>query len=115
MFSEFVRFCPLSEVPSGGRKIRTINGSCVLVCNIGDKLFAVSGICSHQQKPLERGRIRNGAITCPVHDARFDLASGAPLDLPATEAIAVYPVRVINDWIEVGVSINDLGKASDDQ
>jgi 3-phenylpropionate/trans-cinnamate dioxygenase ferredoxin subunit len=36
-----------------------------------------------------------------VHGARFDLETGEALDLPATQAIPVYPVRVVGDWIEV--------------
>ena len=97
----FTRFCPVAEVPPGGRKYAKIDGSWVLVCNTKDRLFAVSGICSHQEKPLFNGRVRNCKITCPVHGARFDLETGAALDLPATQPIPVYPVRVVGDWIEV--------------
>jgi 3-phenylpropionate/trans-cinnamate dioxygenase ferredoxin subunit len=74
-----------------------------LVCNTKDQLFAISGICSHQSKPLFSGRVRNCKITCPVHGARFDLATGAALDLPATKPIPVYELRVVDDWIEVHV------------
>ena len=101
MSSEFTRFCPLSEVPQGGKKALKLNDTWVLVCNTGKGLFAVSGICSHQEKPLFNGRVRHCKITCPVHGARFDLETGAPLDLPATEPIPTYEVRVVDDWIEV--------------
>lgn len=97
----FTRFCPVDEVPPGGRKHAKIDDTWVLVCNTRDRLFAVSGICSHQEKPLFKGRVRNCKITCPVHGARFDLQTGEALDLPATKAIPVYPVRVVGDWIEV--------------
>jgi 3-phenylpropionate/trans-cinnamate dioxygenase ferredoxin subunit len=98
---QFTRFCPVVEVPPGGRKHAEVDDTWVLVCNTKDRLFAVSGICSHQGKPLFNGRVRNCKITCPVHGARFDLETGDPLDLPATQAIPVYPVRVVGDWIEV--------------
>lgn len=103
MAAEFTRFCAAAEIPPGGRKHARVNGYWVLVCNVGDTLYAVSALCSHQQKPLFSGRVRNGKITCPVHGARFDLATGAPLDLPATKPIATYPVRRVGDWIEVCV------------
>lgn len=101
MSSEFTRFCALSEIPQGSKKALKLNDTWVLVCNTNKGLFAVSGICSHQEKPLFNGRVRNCKITCPVHGARFDLASGEPLDLPATKPIATYAVRVVEDWIEV--------------
>jgi 3-phenylpropionate/trans-cinnamate dioxygenase ferredoxin component len=101
--NEFTRFCELSEIPSGAKKALKINDTWVLVCNAKDRLFAVSGICSHQAKPLFNGRVRNCKITCPVHGARFDLATGAALDLPATRPINTYEVRVVEDWIEVKV------------
>jgi len=97
----FTRICPVDEVPPGGRKHTKIGESWVLVYNNRDRLFAVSGICSHQGKSLANGRVRNCIITCPIHGARFDLETGEPLDLPATESIPVYPVRVVEDWIEV--------------
>ena len=103
MSTDFTRFCKLDEVPPGGKKALKINETWVLVCNVTDRLFAVSGICSHQFKPLFNGRVRNCKITCPVHGARFDLETGAALDLPATKPRAVYEVRVVDDWIEVKI------------
>jgi len=100
---EFVRFCPLEDVPPGDKKALKINGTWVLVCNSNGRLFAVSGICSHQAKPLFNGRVRNCKITCPVHGARFDLKTGAALDLPATKPIDTYESRVVEGWIEVRV------------
>jgi len=75
----------------------------VLVCNAKGKLLAVSNWCSHQKKPLVNGRLRNCAITCPVHGAKFNLETGEALNLPATQPIPTYEVRVVDDWVEVKV------------
>ncbi len=101
MSGTFTRFCEVSELPSGAKKHAKIEGTWVLVCNVRGRLLAVAGICSHQEKPLWNGRVRNCKITCPVHGARFDLETGEPLDLPATKPIATYEVRVVGDWVEV--------------
>jgi len=99
----FTRFCAASDLPPGSKKHAKIDGTWVLVCNVNGRLLAVSGICSHQEKPLWNGRVRHGKITCPVHGARFDLETGEALDLPATKPIPTYSVRVVDDWVEVGL------------
>jgi len=100
---EFTRFCKVEELPSGGKKAAKINDTWVLVCNAKGKLLAVSNWCSHQKKPLVNGRLRNCAITCPVHGAKFNLETGEALNLPATQPIPTYEVRVVDDWVEVKV------------
>ncbi len=101
MSSEYTRFCPASELPPDAKKMLRINSVPVLVCHTEGRLFAVSGVCSHQVRPLLMGRVRSCTITCPLHGARFNLETGAALNLPATKPIATYPVRVADDWIEV--------------
>ena len=103
MAAEFTRFCRAAELPPGSQKALKIKDQWVLVCNTPERLYAVSGICSHQHKPLFNGRVRHCKITCPVHGARFDLATGAALDLPATKPIATFQVRQADGWIEVCV------------
>lgn len=103
MSKEFTRFCEASELPEGGKKAKKINGTPVLVCHTRGQLYAVANVCSHQDKFLHTGRVRNGKITCPLHGAQFDLKTGAATCLPATKPIAVYDVRIVEDWIEVCV------------
>ncbi len=100
---EFTRFCEASDLPEGSKRAKKINGTMVLVCHTKGKLFAVSNVCSHQDKFLHAGRVRNGKITCPLHGAQFDLATGKATCLPATKPIATYEVRLVDDWIEVSV------------
>jgi 3-phenylpropionate/trans-cinnamate dioxygenase ferredoxin subunit len=97
----FARVLNASELPPGSKKAVDINGVAVLVCNSNDRLYAVSNICSHAHEKLECGRMSRGWIGCPVHGARFDLATGRAMNPPAKEPIATYPVRVIDGWIEI--------------
>lgn len=92
-----------ADLPDGEKKLVELGGKPVLVCNSGDKLFAITNICSHAEEKLENGRMKRGVIVCPVHGARFDLATGAALCAPATRPITTYSVRVVDDWIEVAV------------
>jgi 3-phenylpropionate/trans-cinnamate dioxygenase ferredoxin subunit len=99
----FARALKESDLPAGGRQVVEIAGKAVLLLNTGGKIHAVSNICSHANEKLECGRASASWIACPVHGARFDLATGAAKNPPATRPIAVYAVRVVDEWIEVRV------------
>jgi 3-phenylpropionate/trans-cinnamate dioxygenase ferredoxin component len=99
----FTRFCELALLPDGSKRAKKINDAMVLVCHTKGQLFAVSNVCSHQEKFLHVGRVRNCKITCPLHGAQFDLATGKATCLPATKPIPTYEVRVVDGWIEVCV------------
>jgi 3-phenylpropionate/trans-cinnamate dioxygenase ferredoxin subunit len=93
----------LEDLPPGAKIVVEVGGISVLLCNTNDRIFAVRNLCSHAYETLECGRIRNGWISCPVHGARFDLETGAPINPPATMPIETYVVRVVGDFIEVEV------------
>lgn len=101
MSDNFVRVLELSELPHGSKTVITVNDKPLLLCNWKEQIFAVSNICSHADEKLECGRMSNGWIACPVHGARFDLATGKAKNPPATRPIATYSVRVVDGWIEV--------------
>ena len=91
----------MADLPEGAKKAKKINGEMVLVCHTKGELYAISNVCSHQDKFLHMGRVRNCRVTCPLHGAQFDLKTGEALNLPATKPIATYEVRVVDGWIEV--------------
>jgi 3-phenylpropionate/trans-cinnamate dioxygenase ferredoxin subunit len=107
----FSRVLQTSELPPGGKKAVQVNGKCVLVCHANQRFYAISGICSHNERPLDRGRIMGTSISCPFHGARFDLPTGKALNLPATKPVATYEVRVVDEWIEVLVEGEGPGSA----
>jgi 3-phenylpropionate/trans-cinnamate dioxygenase ferredoxin subunit len=93
----------VSDVPDGEKKPVELGGKKILVCHAGGKFFAISNICSHDNEKLECGRMSKSWIACPVHGARFELATGRAMNPPAKLPIATYEVRVVDDWIEVAV------------
>ena len=103
MSSSFARVLQASEVPPGTKKLVEVAGQPILICHSNDRLFAISNICSHAQQTLECGRMSRGWIACPLHGARFELATGRAMNPPATKPIATYEVRVVDEWIEVAV------------
>lgn len=99
----FVAVAKLEDLPADGKLVVEVNGTSVLLANTRDRIFAVRNLCSHAYETLECGRVRNGWISCPVHGARFDLETGAPINPPATLPIDTYEVRIEGDTIEVAV------------
>ena len=52
---------------------------------------------------LSDGEVEGCAIECWLHGSTFDLRTGKPTTLPATEPVPVYPVRVDGDDVLVDV------------
>ena len=94
----------VDEVPDGTLKMVWVDDTDqVLVVNTGGEISAVQGVCSHEYFELDKGFLTAGTLTCALHLSRFDLSSGEPLDPPAEEALAVYPVVVEDGRILIEV------------
>jgi 3-phenylpropionate/trans-cinnamate dioxygenase ferredoxin subunit len=75
----------------------------VVVKDAGGRLHALADTCSHEEISLSEGFVEGGHIECWAHGARFDLATGRALSLPATEPIAVFQVEVLDGDVVVRV------------
>ncbi|MFO1022682.1 MAG: non-heme iron oxygenase ferredoxin subunit, partial [Planctomycetales bacterium] len=100
--SEFVSVATVGEIQPGSRKSVIVDDRAVLVIRVGDNYFAIEDICSHDGQPLTDGKLQEEQIECPRHGARFDLKSGRPMCMPATEPIATFAVKVDQNQILVG-------------
>ena len=74
---------------------------CLLLVNVAGEFYAIENICSHDGGELSEGEICGAEITCPRHGARFDVKTGAVLCAPAFEDIDTYPVRVVDNMVQV--------------
>ncbi len=85
----------VDEVPDGTMKMTFVDGTDqVLVVNAGGEFRAMQGVCSHEYFELDQGFLTAGTLTCALHMSRFDLENGEPLDPPAEEPLAIYPVTI---------------------
>ena len=96
------RLRPLDDLPDGTMQMAWVDGTeQVLLVNVGGAVRAVQGICSHEYFELDKGFLTGDSLTCALHLSRFDLGSGEPLDPPADEPLAVYPVSIEDGRIVV--------------
>ena len=94
----------VDEVGDGEMKMAWVDGTDqVLVINQGGQFTAVQGVCSHEYFELDKGFLTNGTLTCALHLSRFDLSDGEPLDPPAEDPLAVYPVVIENGRVLIEV------------
>lgn len=99
--AEFIRVAAVDEIVDGGRKSVVVDDIVVLVVRVGEQYFAVEDVCSHDGQPLTDGPVIDCSITCPRHGARFDLATGKPLCMPAVEPIPTLSVELRDDGVYV--------------
>ena len=59
--------------------------------------------CKHQGADLTAGLFDGGAVTCPRHGWRYDLATGACLNQPLSPPLRRHAVRVEGDEIWVSL------------
>lgn len=94
-----------SEFESGVAKKVKVDGVVVAVVRIDNEIFAIADKCSHADVSLSDGVVwcETKQLECIKHGSAFNLVTGVPDTLPATQPVAVYEVSVVND--EVNVSL----------
>ena len=100
----YVPACATREVKPDSALAVDLDGTEIAIVNSGGVFYAIADECSHAAIPLSEGDVGDGEIECYLHGSRFDLRTGRPLGLPATEPVAVYPCRVVGDSVLVDVS-----------
>ncbi len=102
--STFIKVCELDSLANGGMRSVSINGEKIVVVRNDDQVYALKDECTHEEFPLSEGWVEEGCLHCAFHGAKFDLASGEPLSLPAYEAVKTYPVRITDGSVEVEIN-----------
>jgi 3-phenylpropionate/trans-cinnamate dioxygenase ferredoxin subunit len=90
----FERACSLDDVPADQALAVTLGSYDVAIARNGDEVFALQNECSHAAVALSEGEVADCQIECWLHGSMFDLRTGKPTNLPATEPVATFPVDV---------------------
>ncbi len=56
----------------------------LLLAHTGRGVFATDDRCPHMAAPLSIGELEGCIVACPLHEGRFDLASGDAARMPTT-------------------------------
>jgi len=89
----------------GEGRALTVGGHRIALFRTAGGWYALDDACPHRGGPLSDGIVADACVTCPLHERRFDLATGegsAPGD-----RVAAHRVEVVGDevWLEIAVPV----------
>ncbi len=102
---DLVRVASRAELLGGERRVIEHGEHEVLVLALGDCIYAIGNICTHDEVWLDDGTLHPDSceIECPMHEGRFDLRTGAATREPAETPVPSYPIRVEGDEVFVEI------------
>lgn len=83
-----------SELSTTEARAFTVAGREIVLCDIDGEIYALDGICTHEDLPLDGGEVDDGILECPWHGAMYEVCTGRVRALPATRPLETFPVRV---------------------
>jgi 3-phenylpropionate/trans-cinnamate dioxygenase ferredoxin subunit len=94
----------LDDLRDGDMMQVSVGGELVGLYRVGDDVFALSDVCSHQEAYLSEGEFdpEELEVECPLHGSHFNVATGEVRILPATKPVASYHVKVESGEVLVG-------------
>ncbi len=89
-----VEITTLEKLPRDRGVRVTVGEHRIAMFRIDDEVFAIGDRCSHAEASLAEGEVWDHTVECPRHGSEFDLRTGEPGALPATQPVPVYQVSI---------------------
>jgi nitrite reductase/ring-hydroxylating ferredoxin subunit len=94
----------VDELPPGKLKGIEVEGTPILLANVGGEFYAVHNRCGESPLPLEFSTLEGAELHCSWHRCRYDIRSGKRVDEPG-DRLAVFPVVVEDGEIRIAVGV----------
>jgi nitrite reductase/ring-hydroxylating ferredoxin subunit/uncharacterized membrane protein len=91
----------LEDLPDKQPRRVDVDGSEVLVFKSGGEVMAISAVCSHEEGPLEEGKIEGRHVQCPWHQSVFDMRHGRVVHGPSTYPQHRYQTRTVDGRLQI--------------
>jgi nitrite reductase (NADH) small subunit len=102
--------CRVDDVPLGEGRALMLGEHRIAIFRAAGGWYALDAVCPHRGGPLEDGIVCDRAVICPLHERRFDLATGAPLS-SEDDDVTAHSVEVRGDRVYVALSGQQRGAA----
>ena len=98
-----IRVAALSELVDGAAIAVDAGDKELALVLDGGTVYAIEDWCSHGEIPLSDGEVdlAKCEIECYLHGSRFNLKTGEPCCLPATEPVPVFTTTIEGDDVFV--------------
>lgn len=90
----FVRVASTDDLSEGEIIPVEVDGEPILLSNVEGTIYAIGGLCSHEEAPLSEGYLTGTELECPWHGSVFDLQTGESTCPPAIDPVPKYTVRI---------------------
>ena len=74
----------LADLPAGTMRRVSRGDLDILLAHTPAGIVATEDRCPHMSAPLSIGGLDGCVVSCPLHEGRFDLCSGDPVQMPTT-------------------------------
>ena len=92
--ARFVKALELSKLVPGTMAGVEVEGTQILLSNLGGEVYAVDGICTHEEALLSQGFMIEERVACQLHLSQFDLRTGEVFNPPAVEPLRRFNVKI---------------------
>ena len=99
-----IRVCAVEEIPPEEGRVVRIADRPIAMFRSGTAVYALDNTCTHRGGPLADGLVSDATVACPLHDRRFELASGRAVGHDCG-AVAAYPVEIVDGDVMLTVPV----------
>ena len=111
--TDWIDIGPVTDIPRlGARTVRTANGDIAIFRTAADEVFAVNDRCPHKDGPLSQGIVHGKTVTCPLHNWKIALDTGAAA-APDEGCTGTHPVRLEDGRVYLQLETGAMPKAAD--
>ena len=99
----WVRITAAENIPLREGRAVQVGSLHLAIFNTGDRFLAVENRCPHGGGPLADGIVGGSTVTCPLHNWRVCLESGAverPCESGAP-AVTTFPIEVVDGIVMI--------------
>jgi NADPH-dependent 2,4-dienoyl-CoA reductase/sulfur reductase-like enzyme/nitrite reductase/ring-hydroxylating ferredoxin subunit len=116
--NDWVKAITENELKEGVPAVIEVEEKKVLLIRSEGRVYACGNECSHYHAPLSDGLIAGHVVTCPWHNARFDIRDGNLVAPPGLNGVPSYETKIENGqvWIrQTGKGIIPMPEGEDDR
>lgn len=101
---KWIRACAVDDIPEDeGLVLSTVPTTAVFFQE--GEAYCIDDTCTHETFSLAEGWVDGCIVECTLHNAKFDLRTGAATLPPAVAPVATHPASVVQGDVYVALPV----------